>query len=424
MSAAAFVAHLWKFSLQASVVLAVVALLLRAGRRWSPAVRLRLLHGSLACALLTPFVSAFVVTRLAPIAADGGDGRGPLAIVSNAASVDTLGARPGIAGVLASAIVLGAVIRLAWLVAGHRRFRRGSAMRVAPEVEREIAVQQGALGADARVEWRDGLAAPSTFGRRPAVVVLPVWLAAADVCTRRAVVVHELLHVRRGDWSAVLLEELLRAALWFHPGVHWAIAEIRLTREQLVDREVVELLGAQRAYLEVLLSYTAAPGVIAAGVPFFGRRQLERRIRHLTEETMMRSRAGVVLAAGALLLGGSAAAAATMFPVVGSAASAAASQTSAQEKQDTEEKTLPRVVHEVAAVYPDEAREAKVQGTVVVDVTVDTDGRVSATKVVQSIPELDAAAVDALRQWRFEPGRVKGEPVKVTVSIEVRFALK
>jgi periplasmic protein TonB len=90
----------------------------------------------------------------------------------------------------------------------------------------------------------------------------------------------------------------------------------------------------------------------------------------------------------------------------------------------TLEKTLPKVVHQVDAVYPEDAKQARVEGVVEVAVTVDTDGAVAATRVVKSVAMLDDAAEAALKQWRFEPGREDGKPVRVEVRISVRFSLK
>jgi len=86
----------------------------------------------------------------------------------------------------------------------------------------------------------------------------------------------------------------------------------------------------------------------------------------------------------------------------------------------------PKVVEKVNPVYPDEAKAERVQGVVVLDVTVDTAGVVSDAKVLEDPdPRLSQAAVDAVRQWRFEPARsAKGEAVAVVYTVTVKFMLK
>ncbi|MEN6560382.1 MAG: energy transducer TonB [Acidobacteriota bacterium] len=83
----------------------------------------------------------------------------------------------------------------------------------------------------------------------------------------------------------------------------------------------------------------------------------------------------------------------------------------------------PRLVQEVRPVYPEVARKAGVEGTVIMEATADTYGRVSAVKVLRSIPLLDQAAVDALRQWIYEPMVIDGKPQPVTFNVTMRFRL-
>jgi TonB family protein len=67
-------------------------------------------------------------------------------------------------------------------------------------------------------------------------------------------------------------------------------------------------------------------------------------------------------------------------------------------------------------VYPEQARQARIQGTVIVQITVGTDGRVSNARVIRSIPMLDQAALDAVKQWVYDPSAIKA-PVTLTVSV-------
>lgn len=76
--------------------------------------------------------------------------------------------------------------------------------------------------------------------------------------------------------------------------------------------------------------------------------------------------------------------------------------------------------------YPEEARAGKIMGTVVLDLTVGTDGKVAAVRVLDSPSALlSQAAVDAVRQWEFEPARRQdGSPVAVLYVMTIRFALQ
>ena len=83
----------------------------------------------------------------------------------------------------------------------------------------------------------------------------------------------------------------------------------------------------------------------------------------------------------------------------------------------------PRKVKHVKPVYPVPAMSARVGGNVLIEATIGVDGKVHNARVMQSIPLLDQAALDAVRQWEFEPSRVDGAAVAVTMVIVVTFAL-
>jgi len=87
--------------------------------------------------------------------------------------------------------------------------------------------------------------------------------------------------------------------------------------------------------------------------------------------------------------------------------------------------TLPRVIKEVKPHYPPGTIETGVQGNVLMKCVVGRDGRPRDVEVTKSLsPPLDEAAVEALKQWEFQPGAKDGEPVAVRVAIEMTFTLK
>ena len=86
----------------------------------------------------------------------------------------------------------------------------------------------------------------------------------------------------------------------------------------------------------------------------------------------------------------------------------------------------PEVLHKVDPAYPEEARRAGLQGAVVLEVTVDAEGAVEDVTVIESIenaPMLSDAAVEAIRQWKFEPTELDGSTVSVLFTVTVRFRL-
>ena len=87
----------------------------------------------------------------------------------------------------------------------------------------------------------------------------------------------------------------------------------------------------------------------------------------------------------------------------------------------------PRLVREVKPQYTADAMRAKIQGTVLLECVVQSDGSVGRVDVVKSLDPtfgLDAEAIKAAKQWRFVPGTRFGEPVAVLVTIELTFTLR
>ncbi len=73
--------------------------------------------------------------------------------------------------------------------------------------------------------------------------------------------------------------------------------------------------------------------------------------------------------------------------------------------------------------YPSIARTARVEGTVILDVVIDETGRVASARVLRSVPLLDQAAVDAITGWQYEPARLNGVPIAISMTVTVRFTL-
>lgn len=86
----------------------------------------------------------------------------------------------------------------------------------------------------------------------------------------------------------------------------------------------------------------------------------------------------------------------------------------------------PSLVRRVSPTYPPDARRRGLEGLVLLEAVLDVQGNVEpGVKVLQSVPELDRAAIEAVRQWRFQPARGRdGNPVRVILEIPIRFVLR
>lgn len=83
----------------------------------------------------------------------------------------------------------------------------------------------------------------------------------------------------------------------------------------------------------------------------------------------------------------------------------------------------PRKLSTVAPVYPPIARSAHVEGLVILEAIIGEDGQVRDVRALKTNPLLEQAAVDAVRQWRFTPTLLNGEPVSVVMTVTVMFSL-
>ena len=81
------------------------------------------------------------------------------------------------------------------------------------------------------------------------------------------------------------------------------------------------------------------------------------------------------------------------------------------------------LIHDVAPTYPPEAGRARVEGAVVLMAVIGKDGSVQDVRVESGLPLLAQAAIDAVRQWRYRPYLLNGEPVEVDSRITINFTL-
>ena len=84
---------------------------------------------------------------------------------------------------------------------------------------------------------------------------------------------------------------------------------------------------------------------------------------------------------------------------------------------------MPAKIKDVKPQMPELAVKAGVQGVVILEIHINEQGHVSDARVLRSIPLLDVAAIDAVKQWQFEPTAVDGRPVAVILTATVQFLL-
>jgi len=231
---------------------------------------------------------------------------------------------------------------------------------------------------------------------------------------RDAVLAHEAAHLARGDVWTSILARVACAIYWFHPLIWWANMRLRLEADRACDDAVLRRGYSDASYAEDLVEVarSLAPAGLAPGA--VNQSQLQVRVRHILATGVNRRSLG---------------AAATCVAVLASIAVVSPLAAITQRANDPVFRVghgvrAPSVLHKVDPEYSQEARKAKLQGTVLLSVVIGTDGAARDIKVVRNAGlGLDAKAVQAVQKWKFRPGTRDGQPVSVQATIEVNFRL-
>ncbi len=422
--------------LQAGIVAASALLAMRLLLR-EPRARLAALHLTLVAIVLLPAVQpwrpdapalqvtpATTAIDLPPIMSEA---------LAHAAPSATPGFEPALASVVLAAA--GIVLRLIWLLYGVvrlARFSRAASVVETPDVAWALEAE---LGVSPRYIQQRGSRGPWTFGFLRPTIALPAGFDALVPAFQRSVICHELAHVKRRDMAVAFCEELAVAALWFHPWIWLLRARIRVAREQVVDGQVVALLGNRDEYVRCLVDISGhdlAPHFSQAGAGMLRPRELRARVDAIFQEAhMSRTRfavaalsfvavtasTGLIAIAAMPMRASSLVSAATSneplpllvsrFLITEGSATAirwtAAAQPQAARSQAASD--APRTqINTVYPEYPQDALERGIRGTVIVDITVNPAGEVTTAAVASGPQELRASAFKAALGLKYTKG--------------------
>jgi len=467
--------NLAAYSLQVAILVAAGTALVRIFRVRAPKVLLAFWQALLIVCLLLPLFQPWRPAHHAtPSAAAPTDEESRISLPAIIAPTVATPARLGqtlipVYPTIAAILVAGIALRLLWLALGLLRlnhYRNESRMlSTLPESVREM---QWRVGVSADIFLSEEIDSPVTFGLQRPTVLFPAAFAEMDENLQRPIACHELLHVRRRDWLYIVLEETVRSLFWFHPAVWWALARIHLSREQVVDREVLKVIGERGPYLESLLhiaTLRGRPAAVPAPLLLKERHLVQRVALMLKESTMAQSRLILSLVATIAVLLWTGIFATGLFPLtspagpaspahsmLGTRAAPPSTETSslspgtgsaideprsnvhaqprdaaaAREASGTEraQQGQPRLLRKVVPAYPELARRTRIEAPVILDVAINEQGAVSEVRVLQGHPLLDPTCINAVRQWVYEPTYVNGRavPVQTTVTMEFKLA--
>jgi TonB family protein len=270
------------------------------------------------------------------------------------------------------------------------------------------------------VLYSDQATTPMTWGFLRPVVILPAYAIEWTAQERDLVIHHEHAHIQRHDWLWQILASLATSVFWFHPLLWLASIQLRREAEAAVDDCVLANGVAPSDYAGRLLDVARhlhrlkAPSAVLSMIH---QPELEIRVRSILDPSRRRSSAGFLVRCAIVL-----SAAALILPIA-----VTRQQVYAQGKiyKIADGVSQPTILYKQEPEYTPEAKDAGIEGTVLLKAEISAEGRAENIRVAKSVdPGLDANAVTALSNWRFKPGMKDGKPVAVYASIEITFRLK
>jgi TonB family protein len=357
--------------------------------------------------------------------------------------------------------IVGTSVALVTLFAGALRLSRFATLarpitddgwhRLAADVSRQVDIHRPVCLLQATAAQM-----PMTWGIRRPRVVLPLDAEHWADDRRRAVLAHELAHVRRDDWLVQIAAAVACAVYWFNPLFWLAYRRLRDESEHACDDVVVSIGVDARDYAGHLFDIVQTARVddrrwrsaLAMARPS----QLERRFAALLlaarsrRPVSGRSVAAVVAVAAASVVPLAAMSLSPIFdatirvekaslpPAIDIVpASSDIQAMSAIRRVRTVDvfsaaklTTAPDVLeYTTPPLYSDEARRRRIEGIVTIQARVGVDGRIAAPRVISGLGfGLDQNALVALRQWQFRAGTQGGIPVEMTAAIDIEFNLR
>jgi TonB family protein len=425
-------------ALRATLVIASVAVVLKALRVESPAIRHALWTGVLILMLLLPALVAWGPNAPLPVL--------PTEAVGRATSVFSAGTTNQI--VAAAPLALWAwqtIVPAAYLVGLITLlFRLALSMSEVRSLRREARPIGGRL-------THERCASPIVVGYVRPMVILPRGWSAWTEEQLDAVLLHEGEHIRRRDPLIQWVALLNRAVFWFHPLAWWLERHLSALAEDACDDAVLARGHDAQEYCQHLIALARAASqagarIQATAVAMAGAR-LPRRIHRILQgiNAPQISRLRLACAAAAFVAIGVVCGSGTLTHAEGlnplgtlvalpnqsdgrrSALIADGAVSQASVAGQDKGLTLPRPIREVKPEYTALAKEMRIQGTVWMKVVVLVSGDVGDVEVTRSLDTqygLDDQAIEAVRQWKFEPGRRDGKVVPVQVTIEMSFTLR
>lgn len=273
---------------------------------------------------------------------------------------------------------------------------------------------------------------PVTMGFSRRLVLLPAnMLPGLGQAEMQTLIAHEFAHIRRNDFLKNAIYELLALPLSYHPLFWLTRQRILESREMICDQMAAEI-GGRSQYARSLLRLAS---LLVEGLPvrtphaigIFDANLFERRLMKLTEkQASIRGvrRLAIVAACAAFGIATCGSALALSMTVNAPATTEDSGATKTPEVLNVRAGEMAgNLLNKVQPKYPEDAKKAHVQGTVVLHALIGKDGTIKDLRVVSGPEMLRQSSLDAVKQWTYKPYLLNGNPVEVKTTINVTYSL-
>lgn len=306
------------------------------------------------------------------------------------------------------------LMRLLLAIAGGMRLVRESF----PATMRNKNLLADACPSSIEMRESSAIRSPTVAGLfRPALLLPGDFFTSYSTAEQRLILIHEICHMRRRDNLATVAAWTFTALLWFNPFVHIAYRAFRADQELSCDARVLAKANdsERKAYGRALVKSAATMEPVAVTSSWQNINDLKERTMMLKSHrnTRVRRLAGYGTFAALFI-------AVVLLSVDALAYDAETKSAKAQPALDA-----PAIAVRVNPRYPRAAAEDKIEGHVAMRFLVSTDGSVKDIEVIESSPKglFEDEAIEAMKQWRFNPGRMEGEAVPMKAVQVIRFEL-
>jgi TonB family protein len=284
----------------------------------------------------------------------------------------------------------------------------------------------GMGGGEVQFATSPAISGPATVGvQRHTLLLPPGFLDRLSSDDLDAVLAHEFAHMLRWDFLKNLLYGILSLPAAYHPLLSLTRARLAETRELVCDAMAAEAIGGRESYarsllrLASMLSDRGAPRILHA-IGILDANIFERRVMNLTRRSheIKGARRFAISAACVLVAFATCGTALALRMDVNSPPSQKPAPTSLNVKAD-----YLTVVNKVTPIYPEQAKKDRVTGSVILATTIGKDGTVERLRVLSGPSALQKAALEAVRQWTYQPFLLNGNPIEVKTNITVTFTL-